>query len=139
MHVVGVALLRRGPDGRGEVLAARRAAPPQLAGRWELPGGKARPGESLEQAAVREVAEELGCRVRVTGRLAGVQPVGPELELHVVTAVLVAGVPTATEHDALRWLDEDELDSVEWLAPDVPFVEELRASWRALGQVQERG
>jgi 8-oxo-dGTP diphosphatase len=97
----------------------------------------------VEEAAVREVAEELGCRVRVTGRLPGVQPVGPDLELHVVTAVLVEGAPTATEHDALRWLAEDELGSVDWLAPDVPFVDELRAGWRArcqeAGQEEEQG
>ena len=125
--VVGVAILTSTPDGRRRVLAARRARPPELAGRWELPGGKVLPGESLEEAAGREVAEELGCRVRVTGRLEGVQPVGACLELRVVTAELLEGVPTATEHDGLRWLAFDELDEVDWLAPDVPFLDQLRA------------
>ena len=125
--VVGVAILTSTSDGRRQLLAARRARPPELAGRWELPGGKVHPGESLEEAAAREVTEELGCRVRVTGRLDGVQPVRPGLELRVVTADLVEGVPTATEHDALRWLDLDELCEVDWLAPDVPFLDELRA------------
>ncbi len=132
MHVVGVALLTRAPDGRLRLLAARRGRPPELAGRWELPGGKVRPEESLEEAAVREVTEELGCRVRVTGRLSGVQPVRPGLELHVVTAELLDGTPTATEHDALRWLEPHELDEVDWLAPDVPFLDELRSRWEEL-------
>ncbi len=132
MQVVGVALLTSAPDGRLRLLAARRGRPPELAGRWELPGGKVRPEESLEEAAVREVTEELGCRVRVTGRLSGVQPVRPGLELHVVTAELLDGTPTATEHDALRWLEPHELDEVDWLAPDVPYVDELPSRWEAL-------
>ena len=134
LRVVGVAVLATGPDGRGRVLAARRAGPPELAGRWELPGGKVGDAESLEDAAVREVAEELGCRVRVTGELPGVQPVGPGTVLHVVTAELLEGVPTATEHDELRWLDPSELGGVDWLPPDVPFVDELRTRWLQRGE-----
>ncbi len=133
VRVVGVALLSTGPDGRRRLLAAQRARPPELAGRWELPGGKVLDGETLEDAAVREVAEELGCRVRVTGRSSGVQPVRVGLELHVVTAVLLEGDPTAGEHAALRWLERDELDDVDWLAPDVPFVDDLRDRWEDLG------
>jgi 8-oxo-dGTP diphosphatase len=134
VQVVGVALLSTGPDGRRRLLAARRASPAELAGRWELPGGKVLPGESLEDAAVREVDEELGCTVRVTGRLAGVQPVRPGLDLHVVTAELLDGVPTPTEHDALRWLEPGELEDVDWLAPDVPFLDELRAQGHLQGE-----
>ena len=132
VRVVGVALVRTEPDGRRRLLAARRAGPPALAGRWELPGGKVLVGESLEEAAVREVAEELGCRVRVTGRLTGVQPIRAGLDLHVVTAVLLEGVPAATEHDALRWLERGQLGEVDWLAPDIPFLDELRSRWEEL-------
>ncbi len=125
-------MVGHGPDGPRVALIARR----NRAGRieWCLPKGHPEGRETLEDAAVREVAEELGCRVRVTGRLAGVQPVRPGLELHVVTASLVDGVPTPTEHDALRWLGVDELDEVDWLAPDVPFLDELRARWSARGE-----
>ncbi|CAA9365546.1 MAG: hypothetical protein AVDCRST_MAG47-542 [uncultured Nocardioidaceae bacterium] len=114
-------------DGAGgrRVLAARRTSPPAAAGGWELPGGKCEPGEELAAAAAREIEEELGCHVRVTGRLAGVQPIAPGLTLEVVTAELVDGDPTPTEHDAVRWLTADELDEVRWLAADVPFLTEL--------------
>lgn len=124
VRVVGVAVLDNGPQGR-RVLAARRTSPPAAAGGWELPGGKCEPGEELEPAAVREIDEELGCLVRVTGRLAGVEPITPGLTLEVVTAVLVAGDPTPTEHDAIRWLAADELHAVRWLASDVPFLAQL--------------
>jgi mutator protein MutT len=119
--VVGVAILH---DGR--VLAARRTTPPALAGRWELPGGKVEPGEDPSAALVREIAEELGCEVRVTGRLAGEQPVGDDHVLRVLCAELVAGEPVPREHDALRWLGPEELDEVAWLDPDRPFLAELR-------------
>lgn len=119
--VMGVAIVR---DGR--VLAARRTDPPELAGRWEFPGGKAEPGEDAEAAAVREIHEELGSDVVVTGHLRGEQHVKPGYVLRVALAGLVAGEPVPHEHDAVRWLGPEELDDVTWLAPDVPFLDELR-------------
>ncbi len=121
--VMGVALLH---DGR--VLAARRTGPGRTAGRWELPGGKVEPPESPEDAVVRE---ELGCEVRVTGLLSGEEPIRPGLTLRVATAELVDGEPIPHEHDLVRWLAADELDQVDWLESDRPFVEQLR---RRLGE-----
>ncbi len=128
MHtVVGVAIVER-----GRVLAARRSAPPDLAGRWELPGGKVDPGEDAAGAAVREIAEELGCAVEVTGSLPGAVPVrvgsqaGEALVLRAVTARLVDGDPVPREHDAVRWLRAHELDEVSWAEADVPFLDPLR-------------
>ena len=119
--VVGVAVV-----AHGRLLAARRTSPPEAAGRWELPGGKVEPGETLAEAAVREVAEELGCDVTVTGELDGAQQIRPGLSLQVLVARLEAGDPVPHEHDALRWLGPEELDSVDWLEPDRPFLEPLR-------------
>jgi 8-oxo-dGTP diphosphatase len=119
--VVGVAIL----EG-DRLLAARRAHPPSLAGLWELPGGKVEPGETLADAAVREIAEELGCTVEVTGALDGSSPIGHGLRLRVVTARLAADDPVPHEHDAVRWLRADELDQVTWAEADVPFLDPLR-------------
>lgn len=126
--VIGAAVVH---DGR--LLAARRTTPPETAGRWELPGGKVEPGETPERAVVREVHEELGCTVEVTGWLDGEQPVGAGHVLRVVVASLVDGepVPLEGEHDAVRWLGPGELDAVRWLAPDVPFVEAVRDRLRS--------
>jgi 8-oxo-dGTP diphosphatase len=119
--VVGVAIL----DG-SRLLAARRAEPHRLAGQWELPGGKVEPGEGLEAAAVREVAEELGCLVEVTRALDGSSRIDDALVLRVVLARLVAGDPVPGEHDAVRWLRAGEIEEVVWAAADVPFLDRLR-------------
>jgi 8-oxo-dGTP diphosphatase len=119
--VVGAAIVRG-----GRVLAARRTSPPEAAGRWELPGGKVEPGETPEQALVREIAEELGCTVAVQAWLAGAVPIGTAHVLRVAVVRLVDGEPEPTEHDGVRWLAADELDAVDWLEPDRPFLAELR-------------
>lgn len=123
--VVGAAIIR---DGR--VLAARRTTPAELAGRWELPGGKVEPGESPDGALVREVAEELDCRIQVTGWLDGAVPIAQTHVLTVAAARLTSGEPTPTEHDLVRWLSADELGDVDWLEPDRPFLPELAALLR---------
>lgn len=120
--VVGVAVLRA-----GRLLAARRTWPTEAAGRWELPGGKVEPGETLDAAAVREVAEELGCEIAVEEWLPYAVPIRPGLVLRVVTASLLAGEPVPTEHDQLRWLGAADLHSVDWLEPDRPFLADLAA------------
>lgn len=119
--VVGAAILRG-----GAVLAARRTTPPEVAGRWEFPGGKVEPGEEPAAALVREIAEELGCVVAVTGWLGAAVPIGERYTLRVALAQLVRGEPTPVEHDRVRWLTVDQLDDVDWLEPDRPFLDELR-------------
>ncbi|MDP3892797.1 (deoxy)nucleoside triphosphate pyrophosphohydrolase [Nocardioides sp.] len=121
--VVGAAIVRG-----ATVLAARRTSPAEAAGRWELPGGKVEPGESPEQALVREIGEELGCAIEVLRWLDGAAAIGTSHQLTVAVAALRDGEPEplAREHDLLRWLSADRLDTVDWLGPDRPFLAELR-------------
>ncbi|WP_171110058.1 MULTISPECIES: (deoxy)nucleoside triphosphate pyrophosphohydrolase [Streptomyces] len=121
--VVGAALL----DG-GRLLAARRSAPPELAGRWELPGGKVEPGEAPEAALVRELREELGVETEAVRRVPGEWPLRSPYVLQVWTARLLAGSPepkALQDHDELRWLTAGTLWGVEWLEQDVGAVREV--------------
>lgn len=121
--VMGAAIVRE-----GRVLAARRTRPSATAGGWEFPGGKVEPGEDPGAAIVREVAEELGCAVEVTGHLAGEAEIRDGYVLRVALAALTSGepVPQEDEHDAVRWLGPEDLDRVPWLPADRPFLDELR-------------
>ena len=113
----------------GRVLAAERSAPPEVAGRWEFPGGKVEPGETDAQALVRECREELGARVAVGQRIGPDVPLAHgRAVLRVFRADLLGGdIPQALEHTAMRWLTAGELDSVPWLPADKPIVAELRS------------
>ncbi|MGV9252217.1 (deoxy)nucleoside triphosphate pyrophosphohydrolase [Streptomyces sp. NPDC003697] len=123
--VVGAALF----DG-GRLLAARRSAPAELAGRWELPGGKLEPGERPEAALVRELREELGVDAETVDRVPGSWPLRHPYELQVWTARLrpgSAGPAPLQDHDALRWLGPEEIWDVPWLDADVPAVRKTLA------------
>ncbi|MBC9001485.1 (deoxy)nucleoside triphosphate pyrophosphohydrolase [Micromonospora aurantiaca] len=121
--VVGAAII----EG-GRVLACERSAPPEVAGRWEFPGGKVEPGEAETDALARECAEELGVRVAVGARVGrDVRMAHGRSVLRVYAARLLHGdEPEALEHAELRWLSAAELDSVDWLPADVPIVAALR-------------
>ena len=119
--VVGAAIL----DG-DRLLAARRLEPPELAGGWELPGGKVDPGETDEEALVRECREELGILIRLLDRVGGDWPMGTTAILRVWTAEVIEGTAQPLEdHSELRWLEPSEWYDVEWLAADLPVVRAL--------------
>jgi 8-oxo-dGTP diphosphatase len=122
--VVGAALLRDDPP---RVLASRRTEPPRLAGLWEFPGGKVEPGETDEQALLRELREELGIEAVVGARLGPDLPIGETAVLRVYLARIVSGELALVDHDEHRWLTADELGDVPWIPVDLPVIAELRA------------
>ena len=103
-------------DERGRLLLGRRAIEPRL-GLWDIPGGFCGPDETPEACAVRELLEETGCRIELTGFLAHLMDTygddGDHTLNAVFTAQIVDGTPVAADDVAeLRWFDLEGLPPV---------------------------
>jgi 8-oxo-dGTP diphosphatase len=110
------------------VLVAQRARPPELAGRWELPGGKVAPGEAESAALARELAEELGVQVGdviVGDRLGGDVALNDTTTLRAYLVRLIRGEPHPHDHRALRWVSAAELPDVDWVPADREWLGDL--------------
>ncbi|NMM24939.1 MAG: (deoxy)nucleoside triphosphate pyrophosphohydrolase [Phycicoccus sp.] len=129
--VVGAAIVDD-LDRPTTLLSARRTDPPELAGGWELPGGKVEVGEEPLDALLREIHEELGVDIEVgailEGPLAGAWPLGDRYVMRVWLARVIEGEPRPLEdHDQLRLLTKPELYAVPWLPADLPIIRSLEA------------
>jgi len=124
IHVVAGAVI----DAADRVLIAQRPPGKHLAGGWEFPGGKLRPGENRRAALARELREEIGIEIstpRPLLRLRHTYPFG-EVLLDVWVVRRYGGEPQALDGQALRWCTQTELESTELLPADKPIVAALR-------------
>lgn len=121
-------------DARGRILLARRTEGRDLAGRWEFPGGKQEPGESPEDALVRELREELGIEARVGEHIISVPQQYPDKRLCLEVRQLTgwSGTPRGHEGQALTWVAPDKLARYEMPPADRPVVAALRQADRYL-------
>ncbi|QZH60474.1 (deoxy)nucleoside triphosphate pyrophosphohydrolase [Mycolicibacterium farcinogenes] len=110
------------------LLVAQRKRPPELAGLWELPGGKVTPGESDADALTRELREELGVEVSVGARLDAEVALNEGMTLRAYQVTLTSGSPRPHDHRALRWVTVDELDQLPWVPADRVWLPELAAA-----------
>ncbi len=119
---VAAAVIRSG----SRVFAAQRGYGEYKDG-WEFPGGKIEPGETPEEALVREIREELDAVVSVGRRLITVEYDYPEFHLSMdcFWCTLEKGHLTLLEHEAARWLPLDSLRQVNWLPADLIVVEAI--------------
>lgn len=88
---------------------------------WEFPGGKIEPGETPEEAIVREIKEELDTEVEVIELLDTVEYDYPNFHLSMGCFIckIKSGDLVLKEHEAAKWLTKDTLGSVEWLPADM--------------------
>ena len=115
-------------EHEGRILATQRSYG-DFAGGWEFPGGKVEPGETPEQAVVREIREELGAAIAV-GRLVCTAEHDYEtfhLSMDCFLAHLDGGRFQLLVHSAAQWVDAATIDSVAWLPADLQVVEAIKA------------
>lgn len=107
------------------LLVAQRQRPPELAGLWELPGGKVAAGETEADALVRELREELGAEVAVGARVGDDVALGETLVLRAYVVTHLSGTLHPHDHRALRWVTAAELDDLPWVPADRAWLPEL--------------
>lgn len=95
---------------------------------WKFPGGKMEPGETPEEALLREIWEELETRIVVERLVKTVEWDYPKfhLTMHCFLCHIESGHPVLLEHEAARWLKQGKLDDVNWLPADRIVVDELK-------------
>ena len=95
---------------------------------WEFPGGKMEAGETPEEALKREIREGLSTEISVDEFLCTVEYDYPtfHLTMHCYLCSLLTEALHLNEHEAAKWLSNEELDNVKWLPADLEVVERIK-------------
>jgi len=124
LYRIAIGIVR---DGE-RLLITRRRAEGLLGGLWEFPGGKIRPGESAESACVREILEEVGLRIDIESRLAGIRHAYTHfrIEAEVFVCRRVSGRVVLNGPSDYRWVAADDLDAFPFPKANHKFIPLLK-------------
>ena len=95
---------------------------------WEFVGGKVDPGETAQQALIRECREELAVEVSVGDIFMEVVHEYPDLlvQLTLFNAAVASGVPQMLEHNDIRWITVEEIPNFDFCPADVDILKKLQ-------------
>ena len=95
---------------------------------WEFVGGKVEPGETKEQALIRECQEELGITLSVGEVFMDVVHEYPDITIRLTlfNATIAEGVPQKLEHNDIRWITVDEIDQYSFCPADTEILLQLK-------------
>ncbi|MBN1279787.1 MAG: (deoxy)nucleoside triphosphate pyrophosphohydrolase [Chlorobiaceae bacterium] len=115
-------------ERQGSFLIAQRPKGKSLACKWEFPGGKVECGESALDALHRELREELGIAVMVSGALTPVFHMYPDFSLRLLPflCTISAGEPVLHEHRAIAWITLEMIGGYDFPEADLPVLDEYR-------------
>ena len=125
---VVAAIIKAVNDNGEPIIFATQRGYGDFKGGWEFPGGKIEEGETPQEALVREIKEELETEISVGELIDTIEYDYPtfHLSMDCFWAEIVSGDLVLTEHEAAKWLTQDELDSVEWLPADITLIEKVQ-------------
>lgn len=94
---------------------------------WEFVGGKVEPGETKEEALVRECREELAVTVEVGEVFLEVDHVYPDISVHLTLfcATITEGAPQLLEHEDVRWITSEEIPQYSFCPADQEILQHL--------------
>lgn len=100
----------------------------EFKGKWEFPGGKIETDETLQQALIREIQEELAVKIKVGKLIDTIEYDYPtfHLSMNCFLCVVVGGKIILKEAQNARWLNKNELYDVDWLPADIAMIEKLQ-------------
>lgn len=111
----------------GEKIFATQRGYGEFKDGWEFPGGKKEPDETLEEALLREIREELDTAIKIDYLLDTIEYDYPtfHLTMHCFLCTVLSGNLILREHEAARWLTKEQLWSVDWLPADLVLIKKL--------------
>lgn len=115
-------------EKNGKIFCAKRPNKGEVALKWEFPGGKIEENETHQEALIREIKEELNSKIVVNELITTVyhEYKAFTLTMHAYYCTLLEGFLKSNEHIETKWVEKEELDSLDWAPADFPIIMKLK-------------